>query len=124
MLLALGLLSGFAVIASEAPMYVSIPLAFFATGYGLWLALRELRRPTHRLVIPLNEIAATIDGLEMNDFQVQWRGPLAFLQWLGADGRRHRLQGWPDNLGTAARRELRLATAARTPARSPRSVAP
>ncbi len=124
MLLALGLLSGFAVIASEVPMYVSIPLALFATGYGLWLALRELRRPTHGLVIPLNDMAATIDGVEMNDFQVQWRGPLAFLQWLGADGRRHRLQGWPDNLDTAARRELRLATAARTPARSPRSVAP
>ena len=105
-------------------MFVSIPLALFAMGYGLWLALRELRRPTHSLVIPLNEMAATIDGVEMNDFQVQWRSPLAFLQWLGADGRRHRLQGWPDNLDTAARRELRLATAARAPTRVPRSVAP
>jgi len=124
MLLALGVLSGFAVIASEVPMYVSIPLALFATGYGLCLALRELRRSTHGLVIPLNDMAATIDGAEMNDFQVQWRGPLAFLQWLGADGRRHRLQGWPDNLDAAARRELRLATAVRTPARSPHSVAP
>ena len=120
----MGLLSGFAVIASEVPMCVSIPLALFATGYGLCSALGELRRPTHGLVIPLNDMAATIDGAEMNDFQVVWRGPLAFLQWLGADGRRHRLQGWPDSLDSAARRELRLATAARTPARSPRSVAP
>jgi toxin CptA len=124
MLLALGLLSGLAVIAAEVPMPVSIPLALMTTGYGLWLAHRELRRITHGLVIPLNEMAATIDGVEMNDFQVQWRGPLAFLQWLGADGRRHRLQGWPDNLDAAARRELRLATAARTPSRSARSVAP
>ena len=79
-LLALGLLSGFAVIASEVPVYVSIPLALFATAYGLWSALRELRRPAQGLVIPLNDMAATVDGAEMNDFQVQWRGPLAFLQ--------------------------------------------
>lgn len=123
-LLALGLLSAFAAIASELPMYVSIPLALFAVVYGGWLAHRELRRPTYGLVIPLNETVARIDGLEMNDLQVQWRGPLAFLRWRCADGQRQRLHGWPDNLDAAARRELRLAMAARMPARSPRSVAP
>jgi toxin CptA len=60
----------------------------------------------------------------MGDVQVQWRGPLAFLWWRDGKGRRQRLQGWPDNLAAAARRELRLAMAARVPARSPRSVAP
>ena len=124
MLLVLGLLSAFAVIASEPPLYISIPLALFAVVHGIWLARRELRRPMHCLIIPLNETAATIDGVEMNEFQVQWRGPLAFLQWRDADGRRWRLHGWLDNLDAAARRELRLAMAARVPTRLPRSVAP
>ena len=78
----------------------------------------------HGLIIPLNDTAATIDGRDMNDFQVQWRGPLAFLQWRDGEGRRQRLHGWPGTLDALARRELRLAMAARMPTRPARSVAP
>lgn len=125
MLQALGWLAALAVIASELPVPVSVPLAVLAIGYGLRLARHQRHDPTRGLLIPLNnDTAATIDGIEAGDLQVQWRGPLAFLQWRQADGRIRHLHGWPDNLDAAARRELRLAMAARTPARLPRSVAP
>ncbi|HEY0662831.1 MAG TPA: hypothetical protein VGD21_16090 [Lysobacter sp.] len=124
MLLAIGLLSALAVMATELPWQLSMPIALTATGYGAWLARSELRRPTRCLVIPMNETAATIDDQPMTGLELQWRGPLAFLQWRDASGRRQRLQGWPDVLDAASRRELQLAMAARTPARSSRSMAP
>lgn len=123
MLLALGWLAALAVLSAELPWWLSAPVALIAMVYGHWLARSELRRPTRCLVIPVSE-AATIDGQPMTDLELQWRGPLAFLQWRDASGRRWWLQGWPDALGAAARRELRLAMAARAPARSPRSMAP
>lgn len=119
----LGMLAAFAVLACELPWLVSLPIATSALVSGAWLARRELLRSALDLVIP-NGNAATIDGMPVNDLQVHWRGSLAFLQWCDAAGRRQRRQGWPDNLGPAARRELRLAMAARAPAHSPRSVAP
>jgi len=119
----LGMLAAFAVLACELPWLVSLPIAASALVSGVRLARRELQRPTLELVIP-NGNAATIDGMLVNDLQVHWRGSLAFLQWRDAAGRRQRRQGWPDDLDPAARRELRLATATRTPAHSPRSVAP
>ena len=124
MLLALGLLSSFATMASALSLLVSIPLATLALAHGACLSWRELVHPAHGLVIPLNATAATIDGEEMNDLALQWRGSLAFLKWRDRQGRRRRLFGWPDNLDVAARRELRLAMAARKPARPARSVAP
>lgn len=123
MLCVLGLSAAFAVMVAELPWWLSIPAAVIAAAYGYWLARSELRRPAHCLVIPVNE-AATIDDQPMTDLELQWRGPLAFLQWRDASGRRQRLQGWPDTLDSKARRELRLAMAARPPARSPGSVAP
>lgn len=120
MYLGLGWLAGVAALTSEMPAYGSIPLAVSAAGHGIWLAQRELRRPIRQLVIPASAVAATIDGQDVSHLQVHWRGSLAFLRWRGADGRRDALWGWPDNLDAAARRELRLAMAARTPARSPR----
>jgi toxin CptA len=121
---ALGILAAVAAIASELPWAFSLPLAIASVAHGARLAMRELLQPVANLVIPPGEADATLDGEAMIDLQVQWRGPLVFLRWRGAAGRYHRLQGWPDNLDTAARRELRLAMAGRVPARSPRSVAP
>ena len=120
----LGLLAAIAVIASELPWVVSVPLALAAFLYGIRLARRELLRPACSLVIPMGEGAATMDGQPVRNLQLRWRGPLAFLQWRDADGRRRYLQGWPDNLDPDARRELRLAVATRVPARPSRSVAP
>jgi toxin CptA len=120
----LGVLAAIAVIASELPWMVAVSLACVALVYGEWLARRESRRLVSDIVIPSNEAGATINGSPMQDLHVQWRGRLAFLRWRDEDGRRRYLQGWPDNLPKAARRELRLAMAARAPAHSPRSVAP
>jgi toxin CptA len=123
-LFVLGILAGIAVIESELPGGISMPLAIAAFAYGSWLTRRELRRPARSLVIPANQSAATVDGHPVSDLQLQWRGPLAFLQWRDGDGRCRRLQAWPDSLAPAARRELRLAMANRLPLRAPRSVAP
>jgi len=120
----LGALAAVAVIASELPWPVAVSLACAAIVYGQWLARCASRRAVSEIVIPAKETPATIDGLPMHDLHVQWRGPLAFLRWRDDEGRRRYLQGWPDNLAPPARRELRLAMAARTRARSPRSVAP
>jgi toxin CptA len=123
-LFVLGVLAAVAVCASELPWPVSFSLAIASITHGGWLARRELCRPDCGLVIPPGQPDATIDGEAMIDLQLQWRGPLAFLQWRDATGRRRRLQGWPDTLDASARRELRLAMAARIPARPPRSMAP
>lgn len=124
MLRMLGVLAAIAVIASELPWMVAVALACVALAHGEWLARRESRCVVSEIVIPPSEAAATIDGSPMQDLHVQWRGPLAFLHWRDEEGRRRYLQGWPDNLPLAGRRELRLAMAARAPAHSPRSVAP
>ena len=114
----LGVLAAIAVIASELPWIVVVAPACAAIVYGEWLARREGRRVVSEIVIQPNEAGATIDGSPMQDLRV------AFLQWRDECGRRRYLQGWPDNLAPADRRELRLAMAARAPAHSPRSVAP
>lgn len=124
LLILLGVLAAVSVVASELPLSGSLPLAVLSMAYGTWLARRELLRPACNLVIPPGETAATVNGATVDGLQLQWRGPLAFLQWRDADGRRQRLQGWPDNLDVRVRRELRLAVAARVPAGSPRSMAP
>ena len=124
LLILLGFLGGVSAVASELPLLVSLPLAGASLARGAWLARRELSQLPRSLVIPLNGTVATIDGEAMSSLQLQWRGPLAFLQWRDAEGRRQRMQGCPDNLAAVARRELRLAMAARRPARAPRSMAP
>jgi len=124
MLLCIGLLSAFSALASELPGPVSMPMAMMAVCHGAWLARRELRRPLRCLLIPMNDATPTLDGAPMSELQLQWRGPLAFLRWRNAEGRRMRGQVWPDSLAAGTRRELRLAMAARTPARKLRSMAP
>lgn len=120
----LGALAGAAPIASELPPHVGVPLAICAMAQGARLARRELIRPVRSLVIPGHQAMATIDGEDMHTPEVRWRGSLAFLYWRDAQGRRHGLHGAADNLGPAARRELRLALMARAPVRPTRSMAP
>ncbi|MFD0738330.1 hypothetical protein ACFQZQ_03395 [Lysobacter koreensis] len=119
----LGLGAALAVIASEMPFPASLPLAFAALVQGLGLARRELRRCVHCLIIGPGEGVPTLDGEPMTDLELQWRGPLAFLCWRDAAGHRRHLTGWPDILDAGARRELRLAMAARTPAPRAQSMA-
>ena len=123
-LMALGVLAAGAVLLSEMPTGGSLPLAVIALGYGSWLARRELRGEVRRVVVPHSAAPATLDGIDVTALDVHWRGPLATLAWCDADGRRRRLHGWPDTLRRPARRELRLALAARGPAVAVASVAP
>ena len=122
--LALGALAAFALVASELAWFVGFPLAAAVLLRAGVLAMRELGRPVASVVIPGPGSAATLDGEPLEELALQWRGPLAFLSWRDVRGRRRYLQGWPDNLDAAMRRELRLAMAARAPARAPRSMAP
>lgn len=123
-LLTLGMLGAAAILGSEIPGLAAWPAALVTLGYGLWLGRRELRRPARGLIIPAGDGAAMLDGATMVDFDVQWRGPLAFLQWRDARGVRQRMQFWPDMLPATARRELRLAMINRTAAPAAGSMAP
>lgn len=123
-LLLLGLLAAIAAIASELPWFAACPLAVAALAHAGFLALREWRGRTRTVVIPHNDAAATVDGEAVDALELRWRGSLAFLRWRDDGGRRHYLLGCPDNLRPEARRELRLAVAARAPVRAPRSMAP
>ena len=123
-LVVLGGLGALAVVISEMPWLARVPVAVMSIGYGLWLARRELRREVRRFVVPHSAAPVTLDGTDLDCLEVHWRGPLATLVWRDLEGRPRRLHGWPDTLRRPARRELRLALAARGPARVSPSVAP
>lgn len=118
----IGLLAACAVVASELPPRLSWPAAALAAGWGAALARREKRRPPRRLRLAGNR--AWLDDAPIAQVRLHWRGPLARLEFRGADGRRGRLLWWPDTLGAHGRRELRLAAAVAIDTPTPRSVAP
>lgn len=122
-LLLLAVLAPLAVLASDLPSRVSLPLAAVAAVHGLLLARREWRRSPRSLVFP-GDGRLLVDGAEAASAVLQWRGPLAFLSWRDAAGRRHRMGWWPDTLPRHRRRELRLAASALDAARARPSVAP
>lgn len=124
LLAGLGAFAAAGTVASGFPLPLSVPIGVVALTYGGRLGWLEWRRPALELVIPAGGARPTLDGEPMHALDVQWRGPLATLQWRDAAGHRRYLHGWPDNLGAAARRELRLAMAARVPTRASRSMAP
>ncbi|MEO6138369.1 MAG: hypothetical protein ABIP11_06880 [Luteimonas sp.] len=119
----LGLLATFSVVASEMPRLFAWPLALMAASYAVWLVRRECKRQAHQLVWPI-EGAPLLDGLALEDAQLHWRGPLAFLRWRDGDGRRRHLAWWPDTLPSRSRRELRLAAASIAGTPRPASMAP
>jgi len=122
-LLLMALAAPLAVLASGVPRLAAWPLALAAAGQGLWLARREARRPRRSLLFTADG-RLLVDEAEAHAVDLQWRGPLAFLAWQDADGRRARLAWWPDTLPARWRRELRLAASRlRDPAHTP-SVAP
>ncbi|MFT3756273.1 MAG: hypothetical protein QM769_10080 [Pseudoxanthomonas sp.] len=108
-LVLMSLLAAFSVLVSEMPRMLAWPLALAALGYGAWLIRREARQPVRQMVFPGNASPVLLDGQPLENVRVQWRGPLAFVQWRQADGRAGRLSFWPDTLPPARRRELRLA---------------
>ena len=112
-----------AVLASEMPRKAAILLALAAMVQGIHLAWREWRRPPRSLLFTADG-RLLVDDLEATDMQLQWRGPLAFMAWRDASGRRQRLAWWPDTLPPRWRRELRLAVDRLPTARAGPSVAP
>lgn len=119
----LGALAAFAVLASEMPRTAAWPLALAALAHGAWLAWREASAEPGEIVVAAN-CRCSVDGRAVEALRVRWRGPLAFVQWREADGRRGAHVFWPDALPAARRRELRLAAPAPAPARGAASMAP
>ena len=105
----LAVLAPLGVLASDLPAAWACPLALAVCLRGGVLARRHRRQPPLRLVIPSGRGQATCDGAPMQGLVVSWRGPLAFLAWRDAGGRRWRRSLWSDVLDATARRELKLA---------------
>ena len=65
----------------------------------------------HRLLrIPWNRtLPVSVDGEQVRDFTLQWRGSIALLSWTRANGHQERVQCWPDTVSIAHRRALSLA---------------
>ncbi len=118
----LGVLAAVAVLASEMPRVAAWPLALAALARGAWLARREATAAPGGIVVAGG--GCSVDGRAVEALAVRWRGPLAFVQWREAGGRRGAQAFWPDNLPAARRRELRLAAPAPAPARGAASMAP
>ncbi|MFT3896096.1 MAG: hypothetical protein QM719_00050 [Thermomonas sp.] len=123
MLIALGLLAGLSLLASDLPRACAWPAAFVAAGWGAWLAKRESSRKPLAICWRADG-ALLVEGQRVEAAGLQWRGPLAFLAWRDGKGRRHRLAWWPDTLPSPQRRELRLAAAAAEAARHRARMAP
>lgn len=73
------------------------------------------RRQRHRqLQIPWHgALPVSVDGEQVQDFTLQWRGSIALLSWTWADGHQERVQCWPDTVPIAQRRALSLAVLVR-----------
>lgn len=110
-------LAPLSVLASDLPRGWAWPLALAATVYAVRQARRYAAQPALALVLP------ACGGTTVRHLRVEWRGPLARLEWSDPDGVRQRRLFWPDTLDARARRELRLAMMRREPAPDARSVA-
>jgi toxin CptA len=119
----IGLLGALAIFGSEMPRLLAWPLAVGTVGRGAWLAHRESQRSRCQLVWPM-DAEPMIDGHVLQQAQLQWRGPLAFLRWRDDEGLLRYFAWWPDTLPARARRELRLAAASRSSTRPRASMAP
>ena len=119
----LSILAPLSLWASDLPAAAAWPLALCTAGGAAWSALRYRRAASLSIVVPV-EGEVTVAGEAVEDFDVIWRGALAFLSWRDGAGRVRRLALWPDVLDPATRRELRLVMAARAAVRIAGPVAP
>lgn len=117
-------LAALSVLASEIPAVAAWPLAAATLGYGVWLILREWRQPSVEFLLGAQGSRTLVDGVPVNELEVRWRGPFAFVCWRDAGGRMQRRAWWPDTLPAAHRRELRLAAPAQGTAPKGSSMAP
>ncbi len=114
---ACGVLSGLAVASlwiSELPGWLALAGSGLAAGWGVRRIWRERDAKPFELVIPWDpDRPVVVAGRPADTFDVEWRGPLAMLRWSWPGRRRDGRLWWPDLLPPPARRELRLAAAAR-----------
>lgn len=118
----LGVLSGAGCVGSDLPRPWAWTLAAFAVVGGGLLAWREHRRAGMSVLIAPDG-AVHLDGIEVQGFDVAWRGPLAMMRWQGSSRTEFRAW-WPDALPATGRRELRLAMIRTASARGRDSMAP
>lgn len=111
-------------IGSDLPAAWAWPLAVPVLAFGMRDARRYRRLPACSLLVPAGRGAVQVDGRRIECLQLQWRGPLAFLDWRDGDGRGQRRVFAPDTLGAAGRRELKLAMQRREAAAGTASMAP
>ena len=117
-----GPLGAASLLASDLRSAFAWPAAILVLMSGWRSAHREAGRTPVTVCWP-SKGPPSIDGRPLELARLQWRGPLAFLQW--RDGRRLRaLSWWPDTLPPGARRELRLAAGGPAGAPDGGSVAP
>ena len=123
MLWSLAFLAPSSLLASDLPRPVAWPSAMAVMAWAAFDARRYRALAPRRLAIPAGHGDASCDGERIDALQLGWRGPLAFLSWRHARGRRHRACWWPDTLPAGMRRELKIAMQRRDAASDPASVA-
>ena len=109
--------------ASDLPPRLLMPAVLLAWMFGLAELAWRLRRPRVRVLLPALPDPLQVAGQDIDAPRLVVRGPWLLLLWR-EDRRRRRLLFWPDVLDSGQRRELRLAVAARSVSRRPRSMAP
>ncbi|PTA70541.1 MULTISPECIES: hypothetical protein [unclassified Stenotrophomonas] len=109
--------------ASDLPPRLLMPAVLLAWVFGLAELAWRLRRPRVRVLLPALPDPLQVAGQDIDAPRLVVRGPWLLLLWR-EDRRRRRLLFWPDVLDSGQRRELRLAVAARSVSRRPRSMAP
>lgn len=119
----LGLLAPLSIALSDIPLVLAVPGGAAAALWALVQLLRERRRQHREVVIAAFPSPLRVDGMVVEQMQLECRGPLTVLAWSGTLGRGH-LLFWPDTLSRAQRRELRLALDARRVSQLPAQVAP
>ncbi|MBS7455822.1 hypothetical protein [Coralloluteibacterium stylophorae] len=108
---------------SSLPSAVALAASAAAFAHGAVLVRREARRPRFELVWPPGDVPARLVqgdvGVPVEIEALRIQAGVAILRLRHADGHRRSLLWWPDTLGAAGRRALRLAWAG---ARAPEAV--
>lgn len=123
MLWSLAFIAPFSVIATDLPRMFAFPLALAAMAWAIFDARRYRVVPARGFTIAAGCLDTSCDGERIHALQLDWRGPLAFLCWRDAQGRRHRASFWPDTLSGGMRRELSIALRRREAASGAASMA-
>ena len=104
----LAVLAPFSLVASDLPGAIAWPLAVTVLLAGARAVRRYARLPKVAFVVPLRG-PVTRDDRSLAEFEVRWRGPMAFLRWREPGAGTRCLVFFPDTLEATARRELKLA---------------